>query len=68
MCRSNTDIFTKILILQVANTGKDEVESREVIVIDRNVDNIYKNTNTHEIIEGNRTITLEKNNLPDTGM
>jgi len=51
---------------KVANTGKDEVESREVIVIDRNVDNIYKNTNTHEIIEGNRTITLEKNNLPDT--
>lgn len=51
---------------KVKNSGEDETESRESIMIDRNVDNIYKNTPSHSLVEGGNTITLEKTNLPDT--
>jgi len=51
---------------KVVNSNEDEIETRKEIEIDRNVDNIYKDTKSHSVITEDSKITLQKNNLPDT--
>ena len=50
------------------SSEKDEEEIRESISIDENVDKIYKKTGgRHAVVDGARSITIDKYNLPDTG-
>lgn len=51
---------------KVKNSDKEETEDRTEIVIDENVDNIYKNTIGHTLVNDEFSITLKKTNLPDT--